>query len=46
MMGFSLASLILLFFQILSVGLMVLGVYALILIIRALQIYIRKNGGQ
>lgn len=46
MMGFSLASLILLFFQILSVGLMVLGVYALILIIKALQIYIRKNGGQ
>lgn len=45
MLGISITSLFILLVQILSVGLMVLGVYALILIIKALQIYIRKNGG-
>ncbi|NLO09515.1 MAG: hypothetical protein GX129_06550 [Clostridiales bacterium] len=45
MMGFSMAGLILIFVQVFSIALMVLGAYALILIIKALQIYIRKNGG-
>jgi hypothetical protein len=45
MMGLSLASLFMLFIQVLLVALIGLGVYALILVIKALQIYIRKNSG-
>jgi hypothetical protein len=43
MMGFTIASLIALFIQVLLLGLIVLAAYALILVIKALQIYIRKN---
>lgn len=42
-MGFWPTSLILILVQGLSLGMMVLAFYALILIIKALQIYIRKN---
>ena len=44
-MGFSVGALLVLFFQVFMFGLMILAAYALILVIKALQIYIRKNGG-
>lgn len=43
MMGFQFTSLILILVQGLNFALMVLAFYALILVIKALQIYIRKN---
>lgn len=43
MIGFSIASLIVIFVQVFSIALMILGAYTLILAIKALQIYIRKN---
>ena len=42
-MGFSLTSLVVILVQGLTLAMMVLAFYALILIIKALQIYIRKN---
>ena len=45
MAGFSIAAWFILLVQILLVALIGLGVYALILVIKVLKIYIRKNGG-
>ncbi len=42
-MGFSLGALLLVLFQGFSLAILVLAFYALILLIKALQIYIRKN---
>lgn len=45
MMGFSVASMLVFFYQVFMLGLMILAAYALILVIKALKIYIKKNGG-
>ena len=45
MMGFSVASMLVFFYQVFMLGLMILAAYAIILVIKALKIYIKKNGG-